>query len=78
MEISQLEIKKTILLQDYTIINSSIKEMKLDDIKDSISNLVASNTDLNDSKYIRTEMEEITGYGNTNEMENFLKIIKKN
>lgn len=77
MEISQLEIKKTILLQDYTIINSSIKEMKLDDIKDSISNLVASNTDLNDSKYIRTEMEEITGYGNTKEMENFLKNHKK-
>ena len=77
MEISQLEIKKTILLQDYTIINSSIKEMKLDDIKDSISNLVASNTDLNDSKYIRTEMEEITGYGNTNEMENFLKNHRK-
>lgn len=70
METNQLEIKKTILLQDYTIINSSIKEMKLDDIKDSISNLVASNTDLNDSKYIRTEMEEITGYGNTKEMEN--------
>ena len=77
MEISQLEIKKTILLQDYTIINSSIKEMKLDDIKDGISNLVASNTDLNDSKYIRTEMEEITGYGNTKEMENFLKNHKK-
>lgn len=77
MEISQLEIKKTILLQDYTIINSSIKEMKLDDIKDSISNLVASNTDLNDSKYIRTEMEEITGYGNTKEMESFLKNHKK-
>lgn len=77
MEISQLEIKKTILLQDYTIINSSIKEMKLDDIKDSISNLVASNTDLNDSKYIRTEMEEITGYGNTKEMEKFLKNHKK-
>ena len=77
MEINQLEIKKTILLQDYTIINSSIKEMKLDDIKDGISNLVASNTDLNDSKYIRTEMEEITGYGNTKEMENFLKNHKK-
>ena len=77
MEISQLEIKKTILLQDYTIINSSIKEMKLDDIKDSISNLVASNTDLNDSKYIRTEMEEITGYGNIREMEKFLKNHKK-
>ena len=77
MEINQLDIKKTILLQDYTIINSSIKEMKLDDIKDSISNLVAGNTDLNDSKYIRTEMEEITGYGNTKEMENFLKNHKK-
>lgn len=77
METNQLEIKKTILLQDYTIINSSIKEMKLDDIKDSISNLVASNTDLNDSKYIRTEMEEITGYGNTKEMEKFLKNHKK-
>ena len=77
MELNQLEIKKTILLQDYTIINSSIKEMKLDDIKDNISNLVASNTDLNDSKYIRTEMEEITGYGNTKEMENFLKNHKK-
>lgn len=77
MGISQLEIKKTILLQDYTVINSSIKEMKLDDIKDSISNLVASNTDLNDSKYIRTEMEEITGYGNTKEMESFLKNHKK-
>ena len=77
MKISQLEIKKTILLQDYTIINSSIKEMKLDDIKDSISNLVASNIDLNGSKYIRTEMEEITGYGNIREMESFLKNHKK-
>lgn len=77
MEINQLEIKKTILLQDYIVINSSIKEMKLDDIKDSISNLVAGNTDLDNSKYIRTEMEEITGYGNTKEMENFLKNHKK-
>ena len=73
MELNQLEIKKTILLQNYTILNSSIKEMELDDIKDGISNLVASNTDLNDSKYIRREMEEITGYGNIREMESFLK-----
>lgn len=77
MELNQLEIKKTILLQNYTILNSSIKEMELDDIKDGISNLVASNTDLNDSKYIRREMEEITGYGNIREMESFLKNHKK-
>ena len=51
--------------------------MKLDDIKDNISNLVASNIDLNGSKYIRTEMEEITGYGNIREMESFLKNHKK-
>ena len=65
---------KTVLLQEQLIIFSSIEEMKLDDIQKELGEFVASSDSKKDNKSIyRTEMEELTGYGDTRKMENFLK-----
>lgn len=65
---------KTVLLQEQLIIFSSIGEMKLDDIQKELGEFVASSDSKKDKKSIyRTEMEELTGYGNIREMESFLK-----
>ena len=65
---------KTVLLQEQLIIFSSIEEMKLDDIKKELGEFVASSDSKKDKRSIyRTEMEELSGYGNIRKMESFLK-----
>lgn len=65
---------KTALLQEQLIIFSSIREMKLDDIQKELGEFVASGDSKKDNKSIyRTEMEELSGYGDTRKMESFLK-----
>ena len=65
---------KIVLLQEHLIIFSSIREMKLDDIQKELGQFVASSDSKKDNKSIyRTEMEELTGYGDTRKMETFLK-----
>ena len=65
---------KTVLLQEQLIIFSSIGEMKLDDIQKELGEFVASSDNKKDKKSIyRTEMEELTFYGDTRKMESFLK-----
>ena len=65
---------KTVLLQEQLIIFSSIGEMKLDDIQKELGKFVASSDNKKDKKSIyRTEMEELTFYGDTRKMESFLK-----
>lgn len=65
---------KTALLQEQLIIFSSIREMKLDDIQKELGEFVASGDSKKDNKSIyRTEMEELTFYGDTRKMESFLK-----
>ena len=65
---------KIALLQEQLIIFSSIREMKLDDIQEELGQFVASSDSKKDNKSIyRTEMEELTGYGDTRKMETFLK-----
>lgn len=65
---------KTVLLQEQLIIFSSIQDMKLDDIQKELGEFVASSDSKKDNKSIyRTEMEELTNYGNTRKMESFLK-----
>lgn len=65
---------KTVLLQEQLIIFSSIAEMKLDDIQKELGQFVASSDSKKDKRSIyRTEMEELTFYGDTRKMESFLK-----
>ena len=65
---------KTVLLQEQLIIFSSIEEMKLDDIQKELGEFVASSDSKKDKRSIyRTEMEELSGYGDTRKMESFLK-----